>query len=690
MSSDKIEALDKALAEVFREPHLISNKREPSLPEFDRAAVAGIFSEPLPLLHTTGPSPPCFDHAALAEIFGEPYQVPIDPQPPPISIDEGPSPPRLGETRDEEPAANIVTAAPSTNAESASPQRAQSLLAKIRHIFTAKAETLPSSPEKGSSSVSSFGKLHEPEPTAKGIAAATPTDPEIAWSQREKEPLTEPSRLGFEQEASSPCPSDQQGNPTQALIAATANSPTDIQNLRQVTPSSVETSSPISTHIEPPPSILEKEPSSPTTTGELDNIIRKAESFAVAARADEKSTQPAEALPTELHSLLLDRAESTSVVENGSSPRARSHQVTELEAPIKTVEAVPQADAARPHHARLLLIEPAPPASTIESSSSNPAPATDAMSVGAWQPSAAVDLPSMSPIKTETFPLVREKDIWQLRNPSDQSDHAEAAEVVQTASPSNTESAQRQPTTSSLTESPLEISAHAKSPLATGENELLRRPTSSGQLINVEPATNAVSFASPADTKNTEIQPRKAKPLLSDVSSPPRIVENEPSPLSREPNHAASPADMKPVVRAAAVAAPTDLQSTPPWQAKSLQAGKLLDISRKLAPSLQEASARPILHGRHDDVPDARAAAIGTAPSIGGTVTRGPQAKSVLAELELDNAIRLRWVMRDIRANRTAMSPASENDLATLVELGLVEMRENLPGLTALGILELN
>ena len=83
-------------------------------------------------------------------------------------------------------------------------------------------------------------------------------------------------------------------------------------------------------------------------------------------------------------------------------------------------------------------------------------------------------------------------------------------------------------------------------------------------------------------------------------------------------------------------------------------------------------------------------AAVSTAASIGGTATRGPQAKPLLAELELDAAIRLRWVMRDIRANRAATSPAIENDLATLVKLGLVEMREKLPGLTALGLLELN
>jgi hypothetical protein len=46
--------------------------------------------------------------------------------------------------------------------------------------------------------------------------------------------------------------------------------------------------------------------------------------------------------------------------------------------------------------------------------------------------------------------------------------------------------------------------------------------------------------------------------------------------------------------------------------------------------------------------------------------------------------------MRDIRAKRTNWSPVSENDLAALLDLGLVEMREEVPRLTGLGILALD
>src|SRR6266403_1775831 len=73
-----------------------------------------------------------------------------------------------------------------------------------------------------------------------------------------------------------------------------------------------------------------------------------------------------------------------------------------------------------------------------------------------------------------------------------------------------------------------------------------------------------------------------------------------------------------------------------------------------------------------------------------GVMRRAQQAKSLLAGLDLDTAIRLRWAMRDIRGKRTKLSPVSENDLAALIDLGFLEMREGLPRLTGLGLLALD
>jgi hypothetical protein len=45
----------------------------------------------------------------------------------------------------------------------------------------------------------------------------------------------------------------------------------------------------------------------------------------------------------------------------------------------------------------------------------------------------------------------------------------------------------------------------------------------------------------------------------------------------------------------------------------------------------------------------------------------------------------LRWVLRDIMGKRTKLSPASPDDLRTLIEMGLVEMLRDIPVLTHAG-----
>jgi hypothetical protein len=62
--------------------------------------------------------------------------------------------------------------------------------------------------------------------------------------------------------------------------------------------------------------------------------------------------------------------------------------------------------------------------------------------------------------------------------------------------------------------------------------------------------------------------------------------------------------------------------------------------------------------------------------------TAAAQTRSPLAGLDLDTAIRLRWALRDIKAKRTKLTPVSPSDLKTLIEMGLVEMRDDAPMLT--------
>jgi hypothetical protein len=58
------------------------------------------------------------------------------------------------------------------------------------------------------------------------------------------------------------------------------------------------------------------------------------------------------------------------------------------------------------------------------------------------------------------------------------------------------------------------------------------------------------------------------------------------------------------------------------------------------------------------------------------------QPSSPLAGLSLDATIHLRWVLRDIKGKRTKLSPVSLDDLGTLIEMGLIEMRDEVPMLT--------
>jgi hypothetical protein len=66
----------------------------------------------------------------------------------------------------------------------------------------------------------------------------------------------------------------------------------------------------------------------------------------------------------------------------------------------------------------------------------------------------------------------------------------------------------------------------------------------------------------------------------------------------------------------------------------------------------------------------------------GNPATMAEQPGSALAGLDLDTAIRLRWALRDIKAKRTKFSPVNPDDLRTLVQMGLVEISDEVPALT--------
>ena len=56
------------------------------------------------------------------------------------------------------------------------------------------------------------------------------------------------------------------------------------------------------------------------------------------------------------------------------------------------------------------------------------------------------------------------------------------------------------------------------------------------------------------------------------------------------------------------------------------------------------------------------------------------------ADLDLQQAVELRWTMRDIKARRWILTPIDPHHIAKLIDMGLVEMRGDEPTLTDAGM----
>jgi hypothetical protein len=63
--------------------------------------------------------------------------------------------------------------------------------------------------------------------------------------------------------------------------------------------------------------------------------------------------------------------------------------------------------------------------------------------------------------------------------------------------------------------------------------------------------------------------------------------------------------------------------------------------------------------------------------------------RKALANLGLDNAIRVRWALRDIKGNRLKLSPIDPKDLRILIDMGYVEMKNDQPVVTSAGLDEM-
>jgi hypothetical protein len=115
-----------------------------------------------------------------------------------------------------------------------------------------------------------------------------------------------------------------------------------------------------------------------------------------------------------------------------------------------------------------------------------------------------------------------------------------------------------------------------------------------------------------------------------------------------------------------------------------LQAERELQETAALGGSQSSAGPEPTQHTSVDPQIPRQDSSARSAPNVAGgnepTITDQPA--SPLAGLSLDRAIDLRWVLRDIKSERTEFSPVSPDDLRTLIEMGLIEMQDDEPVLT--------
>jgi DNA-binding MarR family transcriptional regulator len=60
--------------------------------------------------------------------------------------------------------------------------------------------------------------------------------------------------------------------------------------------------------------------------------------------------------------------------------------------------------------------------------------------------------------------------------------------------------------------------------------------------------------------------------------------------------------------------------------------------------------------------------------------------RAAFSDLDLQQAIELRWTLRDIKAKRWLLSSINSAHLQTLIAMGLVEIENNYPVLTNSGL----
>lgn len=428
------------------------------------------------------------------------------------------------------------------------------------------------------------------------------------------------------------------------VLAEVLNEPRPVPIDPQTSPTSFDTAS-----------------SSKPLPAQPDNGEPVAPAFAVTSstNVDGARTQRARSLLTKLHHIFSPKSEPPpSDIENDPLPLTRPDRAGNVESAASAIAVAPAA-----------YVE------SIHAQYASPLP------VEAVAPIVPAIEPSPPMLREPLNPVVAGRR--KTGEPAAKADRPDNPEPPPTTAPADAVSGQARQGRPSLTEPrPISIKVEA---LPRSRDKETSLPTSSGQPDDTKPAAEIVAVAAPA---NTEIaRPQRATSLLAERRAPTSIDTKSPSAdLQTEPSTPALAGKLD-------NARPPVITDAEPREEEpmSSEVPSLLSTMFHPQPRTVESDPSPASIASQPDPVESttKFVAVALAAETESADMRA-QARSPLAELDLDTAIRLRWVMRDIRSRRTKLSPVSDNDLKTLMDLWLVEMRAELPSLTTLGVLALN
>lgn len=629
---------------------------------------------------------------------------------PSLSFEQEPKSPHLdGQPGKGKPDVSVVAIAPPANTASAWPLQETSLPSEISAPISIDREPSPPTFERESSTPTVAGRLGNVDQDIPAVAVGAPAEAENARQQAKSLLVETVSPSSSIIEPPDPVFGKGGGPIPPGWLDLEKGKRGEKPDVEQVQRPLTELPSRFS------PSATLPLPPQPVLSGQLVNLAPPEEIVPAAASADIESawSQPARSPLPELPPLISIDTETPSFqTEPSSQTLSRPVEHTASAASTVAHSALTHVGSTQPQRLRSLLAEIAPKIHSPDSTSTKPQPfifeKNSSAIIESHQPKhaePAVEFVAAAPLPdAEAARPQQDKLLLAALPPSRSSferkaspaifagelDKVEPAVETVAATPSANAVAAQQSESLPLTDLSAPASANTKSSSPNFEQNLPPRSLS-GQTDDVIPPVNSVWVAHPTGAEVA--LPRHASSLLSaldvlNAKSSPPLLQKEPS------RSTVASQQVDAVMSVEAIAHPTDAERAFPRQTKSLQTEMPALVSTDAKPSSpifqKEPLGRPAFYQPSDVALTAETVAVAPPAVTESAVTRAEQAKSLLAELDLNTAIHLRWVMRDIRSKRTKFSPVSANDLAALMDLGLVENREGLPRLTGLGVLALD